>query len=268
MRPTYSYDGRLLSWPVADHLHRERAVLAHIDAGWEVVERLNLVLPDERKRILAGDHSPIIREQRPHFLIGDVRVLAATPPQRSYAEPVRGGTGEEIAPAQVLVSPAEELLAIRITAVTMRKAGGWSVRYDVIDRRQPKRLLRSKPPVFDPDLMKRDQVKPPSAEEEDEAREESSYTGNPAGAIEGAGPGLDDVELKVVTDDARRRWELGRVGYLEDRSNQPVLERLRLALLEARECKVNVSSRVRVIERQVQLIESDLVDRRMRERAA
>lgn len=267
MRPTYSYDGRLLSWPVAEQLPRERAVLAHVDTGWEVVERLNLVLPDERKRILAGDHSPLIREQRPHFLLGDVRVLAATRPQRSYAESVRGGTGEEIAPAQVLVTPGEELVAIRITAITPRKAGGWSVRFDVIDRRQPKRLLRSKPPVFDADLMKRDQVKPPDSEEEAEAREESNYTGNPAGALD-AGVGLDDVELKVVTDNARRRWESGRVGYLEDRANQPVLERLRLALLEAREQKVNVSSRVRVIERQVQLIESDLVDRRVRERVA
>lgn len=139
------------------------------------------------------------------------------------------------------------------------------MRFDVVDRRQPRRLLRRKLPLYDVEPSRRDPLKASSAE--DVASAESHYTGNPAAALDLV-DALEEGDLREVVADGWRRWEQGRLSYMEDRANRPVLERLRLALREAREQKLNVSSRVRVIERQVESIERDLVDRRMRDRAA
>jgi hypothetical protein len=68
-------------------------------------------------------------------------------------------------------------------------------------------------------------------------------------------------EEQRLADEAAVRFNQGRVSYQAERERKPLIKRLQEVVEEANRRKVNVSSQVRSIERQVQAMERLLYDR-------
>lgn len=200
-------------------------------------EREPRVLPDERARILGGDTSAIVRHVDAPFEPGQTEVL-------SWSRRVRSFDAET---QRVVEIPRRSLFEIAVVAKTKRRAGGCSVRFNVFDRRPKTRLVRVAPPVYDADLMKRDQPDDPmglvqakelDASETAKAREESAYTTSPTNAVD---------ELEAVDD-----LELVRQRHLADSSW------LSLKAREERRARVKtLASRMRTVESHAALLDAD-----------
>lgn len=231
------------------------AVLRAIAAGERELgrHRRPKLLRAERTRILAGDYSPLIRLLEPAFTPGQRVVVSWTRPTKTSDE-----KGNVSAP------PPAPLLVLEITAKIRKRTGEWAVRFNVEDFRETKRLLRSKPPVHDYELMKRDAEKPPTAEEIARAREESAYTSNPGSSID---------HLDAVGDDELKRDRLKRevamVNSQRFGRQTKVAEKLRLERKLANAVRRGAEIQTRVIRVRLMKVEDEIraVDRRL-DRAA
>jgi hypothetical protein len=161
-------------------------VVHAIDERYRQGQRRGEVQLWERSRILAGDYSPIVRDLQPAMEKGSTHVLSWSRPTGSVDQ-----QGEGLPKA-----PPEPLFWIVITRVVRHKNGTWRISFDIHDRREPRRLIRRKPPAMpfgdeseiDPEL----------------ARVESAYTGNPKAAVDHL-EAVDDDTLGKFTKEARVR---------------------------------------------------------------
>ena len=71
-----------------------------------------------------------------------------------------------------------------IRRVVRRRRGGWSVQFDVEDRREPTRLLKRTPPRYSADLMEPRSQGAARPAEIDKARIEGAYTANRTAAVD------------------------------------------------------------------------------------
>lgn len=149
----------------------------------------------ERKRLLRGDYRPLIYDERPDLEPGQVLVVSRTREARAHA-----GDGLSFVP------PRRTLLSITVRRVVRRRKGGWEVHFDVTDSRERLRLLRSVPPAYNADLMKRDLTSAPTRDEIVAASEESCYTANRAAAVD---------HLEAVPD----QWLEGEVKKRQEGDN-------------------------------------------------
>lgn len=86
---------------------------------------------EERTAILAGDTPTLLRKDKPDIEPGTDVVLAHSKPRRYWDET----TGS------VFDAPKTPSAWIAVTKVTRHRKGGWVVRYDVTDTRQPALML-------------------------------------------------------------------------------------------------------------------------------
>jgi hypothetical protein len=186
-----------------------------IDALW-ALERFGGVHPGERRRILNGDYTAIQRAAEPALEPGYREVLSWSRPHRSYD--VDSDTTVEI--------PSQPLLEITVTAKTRRTDGTWRISYDVDDRRQQARLVRRKPPVYDPDLMREDQGHQVNGAEEQEARLEGNYTTNRIAAVDEL-EAVDDEELRRQRKQADDTWAALRTREQQRAKVKAVAQRIR-----------------------------------------
>lgn len=218
-----------------------RDVVAYIDRRWREAQRVGRIHPWERSRILAGDYTPILRELEPDFAIGGKYILSWSRSRR-HADPDTG---------QVFCPPPEPRFLIEITAKDRKAHGGWAVRFDIYDRRDPQRLPRRLPPVYSHDLMVVDQQKEPDPED---TREESAYTTDPRAAVDSAAS-VDDASLEEFRIDAEIKRALGdgelveqqlaRIKCLPSRQRMAALHKL------ASDRGIDVRSDVKAFERRL-----------------
>lgn len=153
---------------------RGRLCIEHIDRRWAEGQRAAKVHQWERSVILAGDLSPIVRELKPAFTEGQEFVLSWTRRSRTALYDNLGRlTGE------VVVAERLPLCVITIRDVKRHRLGYYRVRFDVLDRREIKRLVRRKPPA-----LREGEYSEASEEEIAEAAVESAYTSNPKQALD------------------------------------------------------------------------------------
>ena len=87
---------------------------------------------EERRRLLAGDYSPIdLGPDEPRPEVGDVCVLKV---QKATASVSRDGF--------VSRTPEHPVLYLTVTSVQRHRKGFWRVRFDVTDLRDPVKFLR------------------------------------------------------------------------------------------------------------------------------
>lgn len=238
-----------------------RDVVHHLAMGEDAIERLGGLLPDEQVRILDGDHRSLVRRLEPAFDVGQELVLATARPRRTVITRPRfqGDVRPEVLG---LTDPKPvPVVLIAITEKTRRRRGGWTVRFDVVDRRTTERLIRRQPPVYDPELMQRDQDRELTVTEIEEAREESFYGTNPSGAVDHLAA-VDDDTLKQFSAEASSSGGQTAVAQQLRRERWSLGKRLEAARAEADRRKVNISPQVRVIERQLTAIEKQLYGRK------
>lgn len=199
---------------------------------------------EQRTRLLAGDYRPLIFVDKPDCETGTIYVLS-----RSHPKPMDDGLGGTFTP------PSEPTLWVRVTTVTRRKAGGWAVRFDVFDHRDPRRLVRATPPRYSPELRREDAKRKLGEDEIAAAAEQSFYTSDPRAALDPLdappkgwkSPDLQDLErkqAKLLNDAQRGRLSLGR--------------QLDSLLADARSARADVRNRAKKIEREIELLKRDL----------
>jgi hypothetical protein len=81
----------------------------------------------ERSRILAGSTKPLRREHKPELEEGAEIVVAWTRPGK-WADPETG---------YVFAPEPEPAMTITVVQVVRRNKGGWAIRFDVADHRDP-----------------------------------------------------------------------------------------------------------------------------------
>lgn len=125
--------------------------------------------------------------------------------------------------------------------------GGWVLRYELTDRRDRIEHLRRLPAVVN------DDYRPPTAEDISRAADESAYTTGPD--LMDAGPRVDRKTLDRYAREAETH--VGQQHTLAQlrRERHELDQRLARALADARMRGVDVSSALRVIERQLARIE-------------
>lgn len=198
---------------------------------------------EDRARLFAGDYSPLAFEKKPKCKPGDRYVLSWSRPR-----PFRDERG-------VLHRPRREaVLWIEVTKLTRRAKGGWAVRFDVHDHRHPRRLLRSVPPRYGDELRRVDAVVGLTAEEIEQASEESSYTSDPGVAVDE----LDAVPKDWKDPGAAARTQQQQALEKARRDSLSLGAQLDSYLTDARESRVDVHDRVRRIKREIELLARDL----------
>lgn len=199
---------------------------------------------EERRKIFAGEYPTLIREVEPEVEPGTVIILSWSRP-RPYA----GEDGTVYAP------PRHPLLWLTVNGIVRRQRGGWSIHYDVGHRREGKRLVRRKPPVYDAELMEADLHQPPSAEDIAEAHQQSAYTSDPSQAADHL-EAVDDVWLARHTAEARAIESTAEALSDQEKANERRLKSkleqdLAEALREAEAMGIDTSSVRHITERQV-----------------
>lgn len=200
-----------------------KAVAFDLEERWARAHKHPGVHRHEATRILAGDYSPIVRELRPGLEAGQVCVLAKTREQRQAItdphDPLKL-TGE------VAVAPPRPLFEIVIREPVRHRSGVWRVPFDVLDRRDPSRLVRRKPPS-----KREGEYVEPTPEEIEQAREESAYTTNSIEAVDH----LDSVPVEyqnVLAMQAKeRRGDFLRQARADELMEQD-LRRLKAEITE------------------------------------
>lgn len=166
---------------------------------------------EERDRILAGDISPVLREDEPDCERGEKIVLKwsrkVSRVDHHQLEHEQRRAGERHLPADVVqkhisITPPTPLVIVTITGKRRRTKGGWSVSYDLADLRQSARMPRRVPP----NRQHGDYIEKPLTETEiAKASEESNYTSS----YRDAADHLDSPEpehLNVIAMEARKRF--------------------------------------------------------------
>lgn len=154
------------------------------------------------------------------------------------------------------VCPGDEIrlspkLTIRVLQVIPRRGGGWQLRYELNDRRDPVRMLRRTPPVVVPEG-------PGSAPTENaikSAAQESSYTGSPHGAITDAGEAVDEVTQKRFTKEAETGFEAQLERERRECKARRLDERLRAVERLAAAKGIDVSGHLAAVERRIESAE-------------
>lgn len=244
-----------------------------------VSDRVTLTRP-ERKRIIAGDRSPLVRDRKPTFGPGAGCVLVWSHSRR-FADV--DGT--------VFRPPSIPLMALKINRVVRRRQGGWLAHFDIVDRREVRRYLRRTTPShevtitqarrngvwldrwfvhwgkqskpFDSrkeaiEFAKRkhaERAGPVNPAEEERARQESAYTTDPSEAVDLLEV-VDDETLRRQTDEARQVETLREHVKVGERvqaiESLPPVERV-IALAElARERGLDCRDDIKALERRLQ----------------
>jgi hypothetical protein len=151
-----------------------RLALEHIDSLHKEGQRVGKIHPWERSEILGGNWGPIIRELEPDFSEGQEFVLSWTrAAKQAVYDDRRELTGEVIRVGRL------PLFVITIRDVKRHRAGYFRVRFDILDRREQKRLVRRKPPA-----LREGEYAEATEAEVLQAAVESAYTGNPKQALD------------------------------------------------------------------------------------
>lgn len=137
-------------------------------------------------------------------------------------------------------------LTLRVVAVDRPDPVTWRLRYEVMDRRDPVRLLRRTPPVVPP---RKDEH--PDAEAVKRAARESAYTSSHSSAVDDGGEAVDEKTQEQFTKDARERFKADLEAERERRKRLPVSEQLAQVLDEAKERRTDVSGDLRVIQKRI-----------------
>lgn len=199
----------------------------------------------QRTRLFAGDTSPLTFEAKPTCKVGDRYVISWSQPKPTF----------DAETGKVVEYDKEPTLWITVTRVVRRARGGWTVRFDIVDRRQPRRLLRGVPPFSDPERARQDELMPPTADETRDAAEESAYTANPGSSIDH----LDAVPAGYSHPDAATLQRRQQAVLAEaTRSRLSLGGQLDSLLQDARDRRADVRNRANKIEREIELLKKDL----------
>lgn len=149
---------------------------------------------------------------------------------------------------------------VKVMQVRRAKSGWWLI-YEVTDHRDPPRLLRRTPGIprgdFDAVRQSFDEYGYPAAPTPEAIREaarESAYTTIP-GPLADAGEAVDELTQRRLTAEAHRDKIQGATLAQLRRERHELEQRLERARLEADRRGVDISSSLRVIERQLLKIE-------------
>lgn len=146
---------------------------------------------------------------------------------------------------------------LEVTQIRVVKGGGWSLGYTVHDHRDPARLVRRTPPMHTDDPRQ-----DTDADAIRKAGDESAYTSSPHAAVADAGEAVPDHDQKRFTresDQDKTRRLLDSEKRIKARALEDRLATVRLAALES---GVDISSPIRVIERQLEKAESRIHGKR------
>lgn len=239
----------------------------------------------ERSRIVAGDYSALRRDQEPKLgEYGCCIVLV-------WSQPLRISDGQ----GNAVIISRRPLFWIEVTGWTRKRRGGWAVRFDVVDHRDPRLLLRRTPPTEGdprPGARKRERVARIRAAERyphdrtlqvlayiaeceglgperrqpaptgEAAARESFYTSDLAAAI-------DDQEAVprhyTPPDNALLHRRQAQLRQETTRLNLSLGAQLDSLLLDAQRSRVDpevVRNREKRIRRELELLQRDLVEGR------
>lgn len=178
-------------------------------------------------------------------------------------------TGEGDCPVKagdiIALSPK---VSLRVLTIRHRKGGkGWSLHYEVQDRRDPVRLLRRTPAITDESydqirrgLEEHDGYPPPPTDDVlAKAARESAYTGAPS-SLSDAGEAVDEVTQRRLTQQAHDNRDHQEVVNQARRERHELAHRLDRVRADAELRGVDISSPMRVIERQLAKIERRVYD--------
>jgi hypothetical protein len=193
----------------------------------------------QRQRLLAGNYGPLTFDIKPHGCEPGSRYVL------NWQQAIRTDNGQ----GDVYVTERQPLRWITVTHVVRKVKGSWLVRFDVTDKRHPRRLLRANPPRHDASRAESVNVEANVA-----AAEESFYTSDPRSSIDH----LEAVPRGYVAPDAAVLHRK-QVRWAEGPSS--LGQRLDGHLAEARASSIDVHSRARRIQREIDLLARDLEDR-------
>lgn len=147
------------------------------------------------------------------------------------------------------------LMDLKVVRVDSVKGGGWRLQYEIHDRRDPTRLLRRTPPAtpIGPDSL-------PTSDEIRKDAQVSAYTSNPAGTVRGAGLAVDELTQRRITQQAHDHAGHQQIVNQARRERYELERRLGRAREDAILRGVDISSPIRVIERQIAKIERRVYD--------
>lgn len=243
-------DGCRSAW-CAKHAARRPRSVSIPPRGWRFIHGLDRrmrqaekaeasgeLLPWERTRIREGDHSPLIRGKEPALEVGK-SLIAAWEYSRRQADPSTG---------QVITSPAAPSLWVTVTRKVRRAKGGWSIHFDVTDKRHETRYMRRTPPAYAPS---HEEVKEISDEEVHIA---SNYTGDARASVEPV-PVIPEDDLNHYAAEARVATILRDSDQTERRLAEiaalPARERLMALHKFASDRGVDVRDDVKAFERRL-----------------
>lgn len=171
------------------------------------------------------------------------------------APPIRGEGPCPVEAGHVMVLSSK--VELKVTAVRRRRSGGWSLQYELLDRRDPRRILRRTPGIYSvtsDDFDDHGDPKPLDADELGRASELSSYTGG-GSSLADAGEAVDAKTQERFTQQATERLALDHMLAEMRRERYELEKRLERARADAELRGVDISSPLRVIERQLAKIE-------------
>lgn len=172
-------------------------------------------------------------------------------------------TGEGVCPFEPGRSyPLSNKLTLRVLEVLRRRKGGWSLRYELIDRRDPPKLLKRTPRAQDFDAIRRGFDEhgfptPLTPDAERQAAKESAYDSRP-GSLSDAGEAVDDETQDRFSGGARTADHLRGQKRWQQFERRNTLERLAAAKAEAVARSIDISHHERVIADRVDRIERQL----------
>lgn len=189
----------------------------------------------ERKRLLAGDHSALKRDEDPGDVEGQevplVRRLAHTAP--TFEPPRFSGESPRFKDLQEV--PEYWSVWLKVTSVTRHRKGHWQIEIDVHDERQKARVLRAGGvPGLSSGPGLKTRLKDPERAKAERGKGVGSFTDETARGYGGAGRhaldhgGLEDSELEQLAKEAKERWD--RFVTEERAEEQAAQEARRLAV--------------------------------------
>lgn len=163
------------------------------------------------------------------------------------------------------VKPGDEiklspLVTLTVNEIRRPKGGGWSLRYTLTDRRDPKRILRRTPGIFhvtSEDLDEFGNLKAADAEELQRAAELSAYTGG-GSSLADAGEAVSRLTQQAFAKEAKTAEGLREQKRRERYEKRTLHERYLAAKAEADARHIDLSHHERVIADRVDRMERAL----------
>jgi hypothetical protein len=128
---------------------------------------------EQRSRILAGHYDPLKFDQKPECQEGDRYVLTW-----SKARQLDDGQGNK------KVVGREPTHWITVRKINRKRRGGFTVEFDVVDKRDPSRFVRRNPPQMTDQLLREDNRRPPTEDATTQASEQSQYSSDRRSAVD------------------------------------------------------------------------------------